>query len=85
MTTRSTRTRSTTPNYGFDSTGDEVHADGEIWNGTQWEVRQALVKKWNARFPYADKALQARCAQGPRRTQPRWPPACAPATGAGSS
>ena len=49
--------------YGFDSTGVEVHADGEIWNGTQWQVRQALVSKWNAKYPYADKALQLRCAQ----------------------
>ena len=72
-------------NYGFDSTGDEVHADGEIWNGTQWEVRQALVKKWNARYPYADKELQARCAQGIAPTTPRWSPASAPATAAGSS
>ena len=51
--------------YGFDTTGAEVHADGEIWNGTQWEVRQALVNKYNAAFPYADKALQLRCADGP--------------------
>ncbi len=50
--------------YGFDSTGDEVHADGEIWNGTQWSVRQALVEKHDAKFPYADEALQLRCAQG---------------------
>lgn len=49
--------------YGFDSTGDEVHADGEIWNGTMWEVRQALVKKYDKRFRYADKALQLKCAQ----------------------
>jgi len=49
--------------YGFDSTGPEVHADGEIWNGTMWEVRQALVEKYDARFPYADRALQRRCAQ----------------------
>ncbi|CAI9404791.1 M36 family metallopeptidase [Nocardioides sp. T2.26MG-1] len=49
--------------YGFDSTGNEVHADGEIWNGTQWEVRQALVNKWNKQFPYTNKALQLRCAQ----------------------
>lgn len=49
--------------YGFDSTGDEVHADGEIWNGTMWEVRQALVKKWDKRFPSSNKALQLRCAQ----------------------
>ena len=49
--------------YGFDSTGDEVHADGEIWNGTQWEVRQALVKKYDKSFKYADSALQLKCAQ----------------------
>ena len=49
--------------YGFDSTGDEVHADGEIWNGTMWTVRQALVEKYNASYPYSDKALQLRCAQ----------------------
>ncbi|GAB3786797.1 M36 family metallopeptidase [Nocardioides ungokensis] len=54
---------------GFDSTGVEVHADGEIWNGTQWQVRQALVKKWNARFPYDDRGLQLKCAQaGPTRS-----------------
>ncbi|GAA4694771.1 M36 family metallopeptidase [Nocardioides conyzicola] len=47
--------------YGFDTTGPEVHADGEIWNGTQWEVRQALVAKWNSQFPYADKQLQKDC------------------------
>jgi extracellular elastinolytic metalloproteinase len=48
--------------YGFDTTGPEVHADGEIWNGTQWEVRQALVEKWDAQFPYEDAALQKECA-----------------------
>ena len=64
-------------NYGFDSTGDEVHADGEIWNGTQWEVRQALVRKWNARYPYTDTELQERCAQGigSTRAQPALGPA----------
>jgi hypothetical protein len=56
--------------YGFDSTGVEVHADGEIWNGTQWDVRQALVRKWDARFPYRDKALQKRCAMGPEGGAP---------------
>ncbi len=30
---------------GFDTTGPEVHADGEIWNGVNYEVRQALVAK----------------------------------------
>lgn len=48
--------------YGFDTTGPEVHADGEIWNGTQWEVRQALVDKWDAQFPYDDAELQEECA-----------------------
>lgn len=56
--------------YGFDTTGPEVHADGEIWNGTQWQVRQALVRKWNAKFPYANKSLQLRCAQGTATSSP---------------
>ena len=50
--------------YGYDSTGVEVHADGEIWNGTQWQVRQALVNKYDAAFPSTDKALQKACADG---------------------
>ncbi|MDX6286063.1 MAG: extracellular elastinolytic metalloproteinase [Frankiales bacterium] len=49
---------------GFDGTGDEVHADGEIWNGTQWAVRQALINKWNAQYPATNKALQLGCATG---------------------
>ncbi len=56
--------------YGFDLTGPEVHADGEIWNGTMWEVRQALVEKYNAQFPYTNKALQLRCAQATRNASP---------------
>ncbi len=56
--------------YGFDTTGAEVHADGEIWNGTQWSVRQALVRKWDDRFPYADERLQLRCAQGDQTVSP---------------
>ena len=49
--------------YGFDTTGDEVHADGEIWNATQWRVRQALVAKHDRRFPYTDKVRQLRCSE----------------------
>ena len=56
--------------YGFDLTGPEVHADGEIWNGTMWEVRQALVEKYNSAYPYNDKALQLRCAQATRGASP---------------
>lgn len=56
--------------YGFDLTGPEVHADGEIWNGTQWSVRQALVSKWNAQFPAGNEALQQKCAEGKGQTPP---------------
>ena len=52
--------------YGFDSTGVEVHADGEIWNGTQWDVRQALVKKWDAKFPYDNKQAAEALLRGHR-------------------
>jgi extracellular elastinolytic metalloproteinase len=55
---------------GFDTTGPEVHADGEIWNGTQWSVRQALVNKWNAKFPYANKALQKACGSASPTSSP---------------
>jgi extracellular elastinolytic metalloproteinase len=57
--------------YGFDVTGPEVHADGEIWNATMWEVRQALVEKHDAQFPYADSALQLACAQATPTATPR--------------
>ncbi|GAA1478888.1 hypothetical protein GCM10009623_33340 [Nocardioides aestuarii] len=63
-------------NYGFDSTGPEVHADGEIWNAVQWEVRQALVRKYDAAYPYANDARQLKCSQGTRRTSPLRPVFC---------
>ncbi|MBF4161956.1 M36 family metallopeptidase [Nocardioides acrostichi] len=63
-------------NYGFDTPGPEVHADGEIWNGTQWSVRQALVGKYNRQYPYNDKRLQLRCAQPGASTSPRPPQLC---------
>ena len=49
---------------GFDLTGPEVHADGEIWNAVNYDLRQALVKKYDATFPSGDAALQLRCADG---------------------
>jgi uncharacterized repeat protein (TIGR01451 family) len=51
-------------NVGYDVGGPEVHSDGEVWNGVNWEVRQALVDKYNAQNPYTDMALQQACAQG---------------------
>lgn len=50
--------------YGFDTTGPEVHADGEIWNAAQMTVREALSKKYDGQFPSSDKALQKACALG---------------------
>jgi extracellular elastinolytic metalloproteinase len=55
---------------GYDGTGPQVHADGEIWNGTMWSVRQALVDKYNASYPYTDKALQLRCSVGTTTASP---------------
>ncbi len=40
------------------------HADGEIWNATQLDVRTALVNKYAKAFPEGNKALQAACADG---------------------
>lgn len=31
---------------GYDLTGPEVHADGEIWTATLWQLRKALVAKY---------------------------------------
>ncbi len=50
--------------FGFDSTGPEVHADGEIWNAIQMTVRQALITKYDKQYPYTDKVLQKACAVG---------------------
>jgi hypothetical protein len=51
-------------NVGYDTPGPQVHADGEIWNGTNWEIRQALIDKYNAQYPYTDMVRQKDCADG---------------------
>jgi extracellular elastinolytic metalloproteinase len=56
--------------YGFDLTGAEVHADGEIWNGTMWEVRKALAAKYDATYPSSNKALNLACAQATATSTP---------------
>lgn len=61
---------------GYDITGQQVHADGEIWSGTNWSVRQALVKKWNKKYPYRDKSLQLKCAQASHTKGVRRPELC---------
>src|SRR5439155_9172142 len=49
---------------GFDTPGPEVHADGEIWNGTNFDIRQALINKYNSTYPYSDSVRQKACADG---------------------
>jgi hypothetical protein len=49
---------------GYDTPGNEVHSDGEIWVATNNTVRQALIDKYNGAFPAGDEALQAQCAAG---------------------
>jgi hypothetical protein len=49
---------------GYDLTGPEVHADGEIWVAINFEIRKALDDKYDAQFPSSDATLQSRCAAG---------------------
>ncbi|HEY0357983.1 MAG TPA: M36 family metallopeptidase [Mycobacteriales bacterium] len=34
---------------GYDITGPEVHADGEIWTATLWDLRKALIARYGTR------------------------------------
>lgn len=49
-------------NGGYDTPGPQVHADGEIWTGTNWSLRQALIDKYEAQYPYNDMVRQRACA-----------------------
>ena len=49
---------------GYDITGPQSHADGEIWSATNFDIREALVAKYNGDFPASDANLQRRCAEG---------------------
>ena len=51
-------------NVGYDTGGPEVHSDGEVWNAVNWDVRQALIDKYNAQYPYTDMVRQKACAEG---------------------
>jgi extracellular elastinolytic metalloproteinase len=53
-------------NMGYDIVGQQVHANGEIWSATNFDIRQALVDKYNATFPAGDQQLQDECADGQR-------------------
>jgi hypothetical protein len=49
---------------GYDVTGPQVHADGEIWTKVNFEIRKALIDKYDRRFPAGDADLQEACANG---------------------
>jgi extracellular elastinolytic metalloproteinase len=51
-------------NLGFDTPGPEVHSDGEIWNAVNYDIRQALIAKYNPSYPASNKTLQRNCADG---------------------
>jgi len=57
---------------GYDVTGPQVHADGEIWAGVNFAIRQVLVARYNKSFPARNRALQQACADG-RRPADRCP------------
>ncbi len=49
---------------GYDLVGPQVHADGEIWSATNYDIRQMLVAKYNSRYNASDADLQRQCANG---------------------
>lgn len=51
-------------NLGYDMTGPQVHADGEIWSAVNVDIRSALNARYDSVARSTDRALQARCADG---------------------
>jgi extracellular elastinolytic metalloproteinase len=51
---------------GYDIVGQQVHANGEIWSATNFDIRRSLITKYNAAFPANDQQLQTDCAEGRR-------------------
>ncbi|WP_353952277.1 M36 family metallopeptidase [Knoellia sp. S7-12] len=47
-------------NVGYDLTGPQVHADGEIWSATQGDIRSAFINRYGA----GDATVQRSCATG---------------------
>jgi uncharacterized repeat protein (TIGR01451 family) len=42
----------------------EEHSDAEIWMAVNFDIRQALISKYNGSFPASNNARQKACAQG---------------------
>jgi extracellular elastinolytic metalloproteinase len=49
---------------GYDVTGPQVHADGEIFSRTNFNLRERLIEKYDDDYPADDEELQAECAEG---------------------
>ncbi|WP_433271595.1 M36 family metallopeptidase [Actinosynnema sp. CS-041913] len=49
-------------NIAYDLVGQQVHADGEIWSATSFDLRQAMIDKYGLGTP----ATQRACADGKR-------------------
>jgi extracellular elastinolytic metalloproteinase len=63
---------------GYDLTGPQVHADGEIWSATNFDIRQAMIARYDSQFPLATPG----CSEPAPTASAR--PTAAPATAAGS-
>ena len=50
---------------GYDITGPQVHADGEIWSATNFDIRELLLN----RYPSLGQHIQRECADGLRPAQ----------------
>ena len=50
---------------GYDFVGAQVHADGEIWSATNFDIRRLLIGKYGS----GSQALQTECADGKRPPQ----------------
>lgn len=50
---------------GYDPNGaTSPHADGEIWSAVNFDIRRALVAKYNVSYPESNLSLQRSCAAG---------------------
>ncbi|CAA9382551.1 MAG: hypothetical protein AVDCRST_MAG47-2273 [uncultured Nocardioidaceae bacterium] len=50
---------------GYDGSGvGSPHDDGEIWSAVNFQIRQAMIRKYNGTFPAGNDRLQIRCANG---------------------
>ena len=51
-------------NIAYDLVGQQVHADGEIWSATNYDIREAMNRRYDGAFPSDDTSLQRQCADG---------------------